>query len=978
MTAPQDDSFPRGSASLLGPLLSPVIGGGAFLGAGALGLTVGRQLANAPLAWGALAGASALVYGALALKRRHRLAAPTLDDLPEAAFLLDRSGHLLAWNRTAEDWVGDSLFTSGQSFPQVAMVEAQPALADALSLAYRSGQAAFETRLSGADGLSVPCLGQARLLNRGDGLLITLRRRQADQAPTDADDSFRRMAELSSCLLAILVDGRIRWINAAGAVLLGAETPTQLVGLPWTALHLPAHNDRLARLCRLDGLETEAAITYGASLHGDHPATLVEALDLSSQTSGAQMLEQSQRRLRALMEAMDDAVVVIDQEGVIEAVYGLGETLFGHAARDIIGSEIWLLMPPDHCERFLTAFKKRVEGGEAGLRRRYDIRGQRRDGTTFPAQMTLAEGRGAPHRLFTLVIRDLSERKALYSRLSMTEKVLEATSEGVILADLKGRILWVNNGFSRISGYSRDEAIGQTTNLLKSGLQSPSFYKSMWGELMKTGEWSGEIWNRRKDGEAYPEWLSIKTIYDELGQPERFIGVFSDISKHKRAQETIRHLTYYDAVTRLPNRYLFQDRFNQSLERAKRANRQVALVLVSLDRFKTINETLGHQTGDALLREVAQRLTNSVRGEDTVSRLRGDTFCCILAELGQTHDANPVINRILDAFALPFQIAGHELFITASLGISLFPLDGGEMDDLLQKAESAVNRSKERAENSYYFYTPEMNANSMERLRLETDLRKAINRGELVLYYQPKVDAQSGRLVGAEALVRWHHPEYGMVPPGRFIPIAEDTGLILPIGATVMKQACQQIQSWMARGLTPVPVAVNLSAHQFRQPDMVQSVTRILSDYQVPQGMIELELTESAVMRNADSAIDVLMDLHHMGFSIAIDDFGTGYSSFSYLKRFPIDRLKIDRSFVQDLGRDQTGEEIVAAIIAMAHSLKMSVIAEGVESGQQLAMLRDMGCEEIQGFYYSRPLPEADFALLLQAGTLSGRDDITP
>ncbi|OIR02383.1 cyclic di-GMP phosphodiesterase Gmr [mine drainage metagenome] len=978
MTAPKDDSFPRGSESLLGPLLSPMIGSAAFLGAGALWLAVGRRLPETPLPWGALGGATALVYAALALKRRRRRPAPTLDDLPEAAFLLDGDGLLQAWNRTAEDWVGDSLFERGQAFTQAVMMEAQPALADALTQATRSGRAAFETRLAGADGLSVPCQGQARLLDKGRGLLLTLRRRQADPHSTETDDSFRRMADLSSCLLAILVDGRIRWINRAGAMLLGAETPTQLMGLAWAALHLPAQDDRLARLCRLDGLETEAAITYGASLHGEHPATLVEALDLSGLSSGAQELEQTQRRLRALMEAVDDAVVVIDQDGAIEAMNGMAESLFGHAAPELVGSDIWLLMPPDHCERFLTAFKKRVTGGETGLRRRYDIRGQRRDGTTFPAQMTLAEGRGGPHRLFTLVIRDLSERKALYSRLSMTEKVLEATSEGVILADLKGRILWVNTGFTRISGYSRDEAIGQTTNLLKSGLQSPSFYKSMWGELSKTGEWAGEIWNRRKDGEAYPEWLSIKTIYDELGQPERFIGVFSDISKHKRAQETIRHLTYYDAVTRLPNRYLFQDRFNQSLERAKRANRQVALVLVSLDRFKTINETLGHQTGDALLRDVAQRLTNSVRGEDTVSRLRGDTFCCILAELGQTHDANPVINRILDAFSLPFQIGGHELFITASLGISLFPLDGGEMDDLLQKAESAVNRSKERAENSYYFYTPEMNANSMERLRLETDLRKAINRGELVLYYQPKVDARSGRLVGAEALVRWHHPEYGMVPPGRFIPIAEDTGLILPIGASVMKQACQQIQDWMAHGLTPVPVAVNLSAHQFRQPDMVQSVTRILDDYRVPQGLIELELTESAVMRNADSAIDVLMELHHMGLSIAIDDFGTGYSSFSYLKRFPIDRLKIDRSFVQDLGRDQTGEEIVGAIIAMAHSLKMSVIAEGVESAQQLDMLRDMGCEEIQGFYYSRPVPAAEFARFLQAGELSGRDDITP
>jgi diguanylate cyclase (GGDEF)-like protein/PAS domain S-box-containing protein len=576
--------------------------------------------------------------------------------------------------------------------------------------------------------------------------------------------------------------------------------------------------------------------------------------------------------------------------------------------------------------------------------------------------------------MFTLVIRDVSERKALYSRLAMTEKVLEATSEGVILSDAAGNILWVNGGFSRISGYSRDEAIGQTTRLLKSGLQGPSFYQQMWEALQSEGEWAGEIWNRRKDGEAYPEWLTIKTIHDENGQPERFVGVFSDISKHKRAQETIRHLTYYDPVTRLPNRYLFQDRLSQAMERARRSDRRVALVLVSLDRFKTINETLGHQVGDALLREVAQRLTTSVRGEDTVSRLRGDTFCCVLAELNHTHDANPVINRILDAFTQPFLINEHELFITSSLGISMFPLDGAEIDDLLQKAESAVSRSKERAENSYHFYTPEMNANSMERLRLETDLRKAINRDELVLYYQPKVEVATGRLLGAEALVRWRHPEYGMVPPGRFIPIAEDTGLILPIGSMVLHQACHQIKDWLDQGLEAVPVAVNLSAHQFRQTELVQAITRVIADAGIPRGLIELELTESAVMRNADTAVMLLNELHGLGLTIAIDDFGTGYSSLSYLKKFPIDRLKVDRSFVQDLGTNQAGEEIVGAIIALAHSLKMSVIAEGVENSRQLDMLRELKCEEVQGFYFGRPVPADEFAKLLKAGILVGRD----
>ena len=957
------------------PAFSPLIGTAFFLATGGLWLGLGKRMDSNLAALGLLLGGSALVYTALHLLFRRRNSLDVgLDDLPDAVFQVDGNGLIRQWNQAAESLVGDSLFSSGQRFVDIAVIEAQAALAEALGAALHNGVASLETRLSNADGISIPCHAALRLLAGGRGVMVSLRPLPDKSGPGDTSETFRQMVELSPFLAAVVADGRIVWINRAGAVMLGGENPSHILRQPWDHFLMPSIDGQPPRLRRLDGSLIEVDLTSCGTLFEDHPAILVEARDQSTLSSATLRLEDYSRRIQGMLQAVDDAVVMIDDHGQIQGFNPAAEILFGHPAREVVGEDLSLLLPAEDAKTFLDAFRLRASGGDKALRRRHELRGRRRDGSSFPAQLTQSEVRDGGKRIFTLVIRDVSERKALYSRLAMTEKVLEATSEGVILSDIKGTVLWVNGGFSRISGYSRDEAIGKTTRLLKSGLQGPSFYKAMWDSLENDGEWAGEIWNRRKDGEAYPEWLTIKTIHDENGQPERFVGVFSDISKHKRAQETIRHLTYYDPVTRLPNRYLFQDRLGQAMERARRSDRRVALVLVSLDRFKTINETLGHQVGDALLREVAQRLTASVRGEDTVSRLRGDTFCCVLAELNHTHDANPVINRILDSFMQPFMLNGHEVFSTASLGISMFPLDGGEIDDLLQKAESAVNRSKERAENTYHFYTPEMNANSMERLRLETDLRKAVNRGELILYYQPKVEIETGKLVGAEALVRWRHPEYGMVPPARFIPIAEDTGLILPIGSSVLNQACRQLKAWIDQGLTPVPVAVNLSAHQFRQNDMVASITGVIADAGIPSGLIELELTESSVMRNADSAVMLLNELHGMGLTIAIDDFGTGYSSLSYLKKFPIDRLKVDRSFVQDLGTSQAGEEIVGAIIAMAHSLKMSVIAEGVENGQQLQMLRDLKCEEVQGFYYSRPVPAEEFATFLAAGTLTGRD----
>ncbi|MGE5516657.1 MAG: putative bifunctional diguanylate cyclase/phosphodiesterase [Bacteroidota bacterium] len=677
--------------------------------------------------------------------------------------------------------------------------------------------------------------------------------------------------------------------------------------------------------------------------------------------------------LDTVMSSLPDALIIADDQGRVRKINPRTVALFGYGMDEVLDEPVDGLLAEPYARQLRERWKGFVATGADGLiSSGREVLGRRKDGGVVPMELSVAQLERDGERRFIVVLHDISARKRALARLDVAEKVLECTMEGVMVTDRRGTMLWVNQGFCRISGYSREEVLGQKAAMLKSGLQGPDFYAAMWGQIRQQGEWEGEIWNRRKDGEAYPEWLTIKAITDPSGQVTRYVGVFSDISKHKRAEETIRTLTYYDAVTRLPNRYLFMDRLHQALERAPRSGRKLALVMIGLNRFKQINETLGHQTGDQLLRVVAERLGASLRGHDTVARLRGDTFCCLLTDLAQDHDAHLVISRLLESFATSLEVDDHELYITAKVGISVYPVDGTDPDDLVQKAETAMNRSKELADNTYQFYTPEMHANSVERLKLETELRKALSRDEFVVYYQPKIETASGRVVGAEALIRWRHHELGMISPADFIPMAEETGLIVPIGNWVLNRVCAQLRQWRDADQPVVQVAVNLSAHQFRQPDLVEQVVEALQTHDIDPDLLELELTESAVMHNAEMTIRTLMELHSQGVRLAVDDFGTGYSSLSYLKKFPLDKLKIDRSFVMDIDANPASAEIVGAIIAMGHSLNLEIVAEGVENDAQLEVLKGLKCDEIQGFYYSRPIPAETFAGILRLGKIDG------
>ncbi|MDP3540378.1 MAG: EAL domain-containing protein [Azonexus sp.] len=558
------------------------------------------------------------------------------------------------------------------------------------------------------------------------------------------------------------------------------------------------------------------------------------------------------------------------------------------------------------------------------------------------------------------------------AELRLYATVFTNATEGMTITGADSRIVAVNPAFTVISGYEQAEVIGQTPAILNSGQQSPEFYRQMWSDLNEIGHWQGEIWNRRKDGGIYPEWLSIAAVRDEHGEVTHYIGVFTDISERKQNEARIHHLAHHDVLTGLPNRLLLEDRISQAMLKSRRSSKPMGLVFVDLDRFKNINDTLGHEVGDQLLVQAAQRGLSVLRDTDTLSRQGGDEFVVVLPELDHRQDAMHVTRKLLAALCQPYLLAGHELTVSGSAGIVLYPDDGQTASELLRKADAAMYRAKEEGRNTFRFFSSEINTASLGELLLENDLYGALERGELMMYYQPKVDAKTGELVGAEALMRWKHREHGMIPPDRFIPLAEENGLINTFGEWAIKSVCAQQRAWLDAGLLVVPVAVNISAHQFAQQDLPQLVSLALAEHGIPPQLLDLELTESLLMRNANRATHVLQTLLSMHVHVSIDDFGTGYSSLSYLKQFPVQSLKIDRSFVCEINEDGETIKLASAIIAMAHELDLSVIAEGVETEAQRIYLMEHGCDQFQGYLFGRPQPAEEMGRLLASQTLEG------
>ncbi|MEO5365665.1 MAG: EAL domain-containing protein [Magnetococcus sp. WYHC-3] len=717
----------------------------------------------------------------------------------------------------------------------------------------------------------------------------------------------------------------------------------------------------------------------------------------------ARELQERERRIATIMDTAHDGIIIFDQAGNIQSCNPAAACLLGYEASALPGRGLHTLWPPENQEGAQVPIPPGSLAWFPGGGAR-EVELCRADGSRMALELSLSAFEVNGQRQFTMLLHDIRERKQAEAALRqanevleqhvaertcelreantrllaemaerqraeernrLTAKVFENTSEAIVITRPNGVIVEVNNAFCTITGFSREEVIGETPRIGKSGVHDDSYYRKMWRDITETGAWSGEIWDRRKNGALFPKWLTINAVNDESGKISHFVGIFKDITEVKATEKRLERLAYYDGLTGLPNRALFRDRLEHEIQVARRQGTRLATLFLDLDRFKHVNDTLGHAAGDELLRIVAQRLVGCVREADTVARLGGDEFTVILTNVEQNGGVVRVCRNILEEIPRTMRISGSDVAVGTSIGVGIFPEDGEDFETLTKNADAAMYQSKTSGRNMFSFFTPEMNASIARKLAMETRLRQAVERDEFVLYYQPKVDFSNARIVGMEALVRWQDPQRGVISPAEFIPLAEETRLIVPLGRMILEKVCRSMKTWVDAGYADLKVAINLSPVQLRQDDLLADIERILAETGLAADRLEVEITENMMVDRMDEAVVLLNRLRRMGIHITMDDFGVGYASLSYLKRLPIDTLKIDRSFVEELVSDEDDAAIVAAIISLARSLDLTVVAEGVETREQAEFLRRQGCDQLQGYLCSQPLPEADFTLLL-------------
>jgi diguanylate cyclase (GGDEF)-like protein/PAS domain S-box-containing protein len=687
--------------------------------------------------------------------------------------------------------------------------------------------------------------------------------------------------------------------------------------------------------------------------------------ELSEENSRRKESESKLQTLSRAVEQSPVSIMVTDKKGLIEYVNPFFSKITGYQAHEVLGKNPSILAAPEQKEEAHSQMWSQLKEGQPWYGEFFNLR---KNGEKYWESASISpiveEDGEITH--FVAVKEDITSHKEILTQLKLTAGVFDTASEAIMICKSDKTIERVNASFSDITGFSQDDVIGKKPSVLKSGRHDETFYQDMERKLDVEKKWQGEIWNRRKNGEIYPQWLSIKAITDDQGETVRFVCLFTDITHRKRNEERILYQASYDALTGLPNRTLFMDRLRTAIVRAERSHTQFALLFIDLDRFKHVNDTLGHAYGDMLLQEASKRLQALVRKTDTVARLGGDEFTVILTDLQDYKFVESVAESLLENLSAPYHLDNNMGFVSASIGITIFPNDGKNLEDLLKNADTAMYQAKENGRSLSQFFTSQMNEEALERRMLETALHQALEREEFALHYQPIIDAQSGILTSCEVLLRWHHPEHGNVYPDKFIPLAEDTGLILPIGEWVLERACFEAMNWARKNKTPPNVAVNMSSRQFQRENVTSLVQRTLEKTKLPPERLTLEITESLLIVDDDSIITQLNEIREMGVGLSIDDFGTGYSSLSYLRRFPVTTLKIDRSFILDLTSDEEAAAVVYAILSMAQSLKLKVVAEGVETQEQLERLRDAGCEYIQGYYYSPPVPIEAFRIMAQ------------
>lgn len=684
--------------------------------------------------------------------------------------------------------------------------------------------------------------------------------------------------------------------------------------------------------------------------------------DITARKADEHALLGAGANFRLLFERASDAIVLIDGAGIADANPAAvrlfqcagKEQLVGRALLDFSPSR----QPSGEMSALLDAALAARALAEAQC---FEWLYHTCEGAPFWAEVLLTSVAAGHERLSYALIRDISLRKSAERTLTMAAQVFENCRDAILITDSAYRVVAVNQAFTDITGFAPLDVIGFEPPGLRAGVHDARFYQQIWDHVAAHDHWEGEVLSVRRNAEEFPVWVALTAIREAGNRIANYMAILSDITDRKLVEEHARHLAEHDFLTDLPNRVLFLDRLQQALAAARRQQTKVALMFLDLDRFKEINDQHGHQVGDAVLKEVARRLTHCVRGVDTVSRQGGDEFVVILADIRGADQAAHVAGSVMQAVALPLDVDGQELTLSASIGISLYPGDGEDADTLLNHADVAMYHAKQQGRNGYQFFSPAMNARVIERVQLENQLRQALANQEFVLEYQSEIDIASGAIVGVEALIRWRHPERGLLQPDQFIPIAESSGLIVPIGAWVLRQACQQARAWRDHGW-PVVVAVNLSQAQFVHCQLLRNVDDALAAAGLEARFLDLEITEGMIMRGDEGTIATVDALHRRGVLLTVDDFGTGCSSLSTLRRYRLSKLKIDRSFIDGITRDPADAAIIPAIIAVARGLKLRVIAEGVETAEQLRFLRQHGCDEYQGHY---------------AGVTSGDPDLT-
>lgn len=705
--------------------------------------------------------------------------------------------------------------------------------------------------------------------------------------------------------------------------------------------------------------------------------------DVTVQIEASQSLRDSEQRYRMLAESISDVIFSTDSLLQLNYVSPSVQSVLGYQAEWIFTNGWQSIIANPAQLTGIYSLMERVSKAMGDAEQLAQLRSQ------LPTQLFLfdclrADGRKIPIELRLVLVwdddqrfdgvlgvgRDISQQRRAEKDLRMAATVFEHSTSAILITDPAGYIVQANEAFSRVSGYAVSDVLDQLPSMLTVDEQQESHLRYVVKQLHQRGSWEGEVWLKRRDGDHYPAWVGITAVLDDEGDLASYVCFFTDISERKASEQRIHRLAYYDALTHLPNRTLFQDRLYNAQQQAERQKAWVVLMFLDLDRFKPINDSLGHAAGDRMLKDMALRLLACVDDDDTVARMGGDEFTLLLQPRATRemalNRAIHVAENILASLVRPFVLENREFFVTASIGIALSPQDGSELSQLMKNADTAMYHAKERGKNNFQFYQAEMNASALERLELESDLRHAMEQNEFILYYQPQFSGDGKRLTGAEALLRWRHPTRGLVPPGDFIPVIEELGLVVDVGDWVLREASRQLKAWHKAKVRVPKVSVNISARQFSDGQLGTRIATILEECGLPPACLELELTESILMREVNEALQILASLKNLGLSIAVDDFGTGYSSLNYLKQFPIDVLKIDRTFVDGLPEGEQDAQIARAIIAMAHSLNLAVIAEGVETHEQLEFLREHGCDEVQGYLFGRPMPahqfEAQFA----------------